>query len=516
MRPLAAFVRALTLVVTFLMVQLVVGCSWEACLGFAIALFFGWCACEAARPWRSLMGLLTISFYVKTVLFGCVVKTLLFQRMDEGLHAPAETGAVFALGFAAVWLAVLLLRLLPLPARPLIRSPASPRSWLVLWLAFFLLGGACWFFAFYGNIDIVVRNEFDVAEASGRIYEAASLFAQFFPFAPAAAVFYLSARGKKRLISHPLVIISVLVAAVPGVLEARKSPLLMPFASVWLSVLLLRGFRYKPLWLWTAACLTMLMVFVYPFVQFGRFAIERGRIGERVDVIKEVASMFFSGAAYKEMYAGAVDADLAMMQTPYMPRVAASLDRFVRYFDASRLVEATLDSGEYTGFYTIEWGLRQIPPRSLSPDKPLGFINNWLTRYTGDINARDERTQAAYGFMASFFNAFGYGGAFIGSFLLFSVIMYWVRLFGESRAGPTIWTVVLFFLFETSLTEDSAGAMLPRVWLPVTLLLYSIALHLFSTRIVGGLLRAVGAVSRRRGVGSQPQLFGRGRQFESN
>ena len=82
MRPLAAFARALTLVVTFLVIQLAVGCSWEAGLGFAIALFFGWCACEAARPWRSLMGLLTISLYVKTVLFGCVIKTLLFQRMD--------------------------------------------------------------------------------------------------------------------------------------------------------------------------------------------------------------------------------------------------------------------------------------------------------------------------------------------------------------------------------------------------------------------------------------------------
>ncbi|MDD2762789.1 MAG: hypothetical protein PHE83_02310 [Opitutaceae bacterium] len=479
------------------MVQLAVGCSWEACLGFALTLFFGWCACEAATPWRSLLGLLTISLYGKTVLFGCVAKTLLLQPMDIGLHAPAETGAVFALGFAGVWLAVLLLRLLPLPARPLLRSPASPRSWLVLWLAFLLLGGAGWFFSFHGNIDIVIKSEADVAAASGRTFEAANMFALFLPFAPAAAVFYLSARGNKRLISHPLVIVSVLLGAIPGILEARKSPILMPFAAVWLSVLLLRGLWYKPLWSWTVACLMMLMIIVYPFVEFGRFAIERGRIGERVDVIKEVAGMFLSGASYKEMYAGAVETDLAVMQTPYMPKVAASLDRFVRYFDASRLVDATLTSGRYTGFYTIEWGLRQIPPRSLSPDKPLGFVNNWLTRYTGDTVETDERTQMAYGFMASFFNAFGYGGAFVGSFLLFGGMIYWVRLFGESRTGPTIWMIVMFFLFDTSLAEDSAGAMLPRVWLPVTLFLYSIAVHLFSSRILGGLMRSVGAVSER-------------------
>lgn len=492
---LCAGARAAVLATVFIGVQLAVGCHWEACLGFAIALFFGWCACETARPWKSLLGLLNISLYVKTVLFGCVVKTLLFQPMDEGLSAPAETAAVFALGFAAVWLGTLLQRLLPRPARLLVRNPSDSLSWLILWFCFFVLGGAGWFYGFHGHIDIVVKDEVDLAAILGQAYEVADLFAQFFPFAAAAAVFYLAAKGEKRLISHPLVIISLLVSMVPGLLEGRKSLIMIPLASVGLSLLLLRGLRYKPFWLLAAASLIILMVFVFPFVQFSRFTVQQGSLGERISTIENVSKMFLTGEDYKKMYTGAVELDST--HAPYLPRAATSLERFIRYVDASRLVAATVESGNYTGFFTIGWGLRQIPPRSIYPDKPLGFINNWISRYTGDANDDDKITQFAYGFMASLFNAFGYTGAFFGSFLLYSFMMYWMRLFTESRAGPTIWIVVMFFLFENSLVEDSAGAMIMRLWLPVIIFLYGFALRFFSS-VLAGRLRLAGAAGRPR------------------
>jgi hypothetical protein len=506
--------RAVVLATVFTGMQLAVGCHWKTCLGFAIALFFGWCACEAARPWRSLLGLLTISFYVKTVLFGCVVKTLLFQPMDEGLYAPTETATVFALGFAAVWLAVLLQRWLPRPVRPLLRNPTNSWSWLVLWFSFIVLGGLGWFYGFHGHIDIVVKNEADLAAIAGRSYEVAGLFAQFFPFAAAAAVFYLAAKGEKRLISHPMVIISLLISAVPGLLEGRKSLIMIPLASAGLSLLLLRGLRYKPFWLLTAASLIILMVFVFPFVQFSRYAVQQGSLGERISTIENVAKMFLSGEDYKEMYTGAVELDAT--HAPYLPMAAISLERFIRYVDASRLVAATVESGKYTGFFTIGWGLRQIPPRSIYPDKPLGFINNWLSRYTGDVDQESEITQFSYGFMASLFNAFGYAGAFFGSLLLYSAMMYWMRLFTESRAGPTIWIVVIFFLFESSLVEDSAGAMMLRVWLPVTILFFGFALQSFFSSMLVGLLRLVGAVKRPRVKGRAQRPGWEGRSVPLN
>jgi hypothetical protein len=488
--------RALTLAIVFLVVQLAAGCRWEACLGFSIALFFGWCACEAAGSWRSLLGLLTISLYTKVVLFGCVAKTLLVQPMDEGVRAPAETAVVFALGFAAVWLAVLLQRLLPLPAHPLARRPEDPRSSLVLWASFLVLGGVSWLLIFLLRLDLIGKSDPEWSVVAGRIYQVPGQLVQLFPFVPAAAVFYISQRGGRKLISHPLVIISLLVSAVPGVLEASKQGVMNPVAALWISVLLLRGPRYKPLWLLTGASLIIFIGVVYPLVQASRGAVRRGTLQERLSAINNVSrglASAESGAIFDEM----IDREVV---EPYLPRAVAPLDRFVRYIEASRLIEATVNDGVYTGFFTLVWGLQLIPPRMLSPNKPLSSPNNWLGQYTGDIHSDDEISNCAYGFMASFFNAFGYWGAFFGSFLLYGLMTYWLRLFVEDRAGPNIWVLTLFLLFDLHLVEDSAGGLMYSVWIPLPVLLYSLGLAWISSRILRGPAHVSGAARWRRSV----------------
>ena len=305
--PVNQYMGGLILSFAFVVVQLAVGCQWEACLGFALALCFGWWACAAARPWQSLMGLLTISLYLKAVLFGCAAKSLLLQRMDVGVLAAGATGFVFASGFAGVWLAVLLLRRLPFPSRAVLWRPSDSRSWLVLWLVFLVMGGASWAFIFLSNIDVAVRSEFDVPLVASRLYIVPSLFATFFPIAPAAAVFYLASRGGRRLIGHPVVLMSLFVCAVPGILQGRKNPVMIPFAAVWLAVLLVRGLRYKPLWGWTTACLAVLMLVVFPFVQFGRYSFDRGPLGDRLAAVERVGKMFSSAEEYQTMYKGALD-----------------------------------------------------------------------------------------------------------------------------------------------------------------------------------------------------------------
>jgi len=474
------FIRALVLAIAFLVIQLIVGCGWEAGLGFSGALFFGWCACEAARPWRSLLGLLTISLYVKTVLFGCVLKTLLLQRVDEGVRVPAETAAVFALGFAGVFLAVLLVRVLPLPPRPLVWIPRTPRSSFVLWGAILVLGGASWFLLFQANIDNPFRSEVDVKATWGRIYHLPGYFSMLFPFAPAAAVFYLSQRGRQKLITHPLVLISVLVAAVPGFLQASKQGIMFPFAAAWIAVLVVRGPKYKPLWWMTAASVLIFIVLVYPLVQLSRGSVKGERLEFRLDDIRSVTGELFGGTDYSAIYGEAQSSEVV---EPYLPRPVAALDRFVRYVEASRLVEATTRQGQYTGFFTIEWGFRQILPRFLFPDKSPVSPDHWLSEYTGDVGPDDQVTNFAYGFMAGFFNAFGYWGAFVGSALFYAGMTYWLRLFVEGRAGPTIWIVAVFLMFESQLVESCAATSLSSVWIPLPLLCYSVTVQLITSWI---------------------------------
>ena len=504
-------VYALGIAAVFHGVQLFVGCRWEVCFGFTLALFFGWCACVAAGTWRSLLGLLTISFYVKTVLFGCVVKTLLLQPMDVGLEVPVETSVVFALGFAAVFLAVLLQHALPRPALPFARTPANSPTWLSLLFLFLVLGGAAWALRFHSRIDFVTNDKinlgdnFELTGNVGRAYQVVEQIAMYFPFAPAVALFYVAARGAKKLIAHPLVITTLLITMVPGFLEGRKTPIMVPLASVCLSLLLLRGPRYKPLWVWSAVSLVFLVCVIFPFVQYTRYAVQQGSLAERISTIEEVAGIFSDRRGYKEIYSAAVEMDIT--HAPYLPLAANSLERFIRYVDASRLIAATVHSEKYTGFYTLAWGLRQIPPRTIYPDKPLGFINNWLSRYTGDVGPESERTQFAYGFMASLFNAYGYPGVLFGSFFLYGALLYWMRLFIEDRAGPTIWVVVGFFLFENSLVEDSAGAMLRQVWLPVYIASYSVSLNFCSKFLLDGLLRRVRVAGGLRSR-FHKQLFG--------
>jgi hypothetical protein len=133
---------------------------------------------------------------------------------------------------------------------------------------------------------------------------------------------------------------------------------------------------------------------------------------------------------------------------------------------ADHLIAATERTRHYTGWETIAWGFKLLPPRAWFPHKPAFGAGNYLGHIAGDASWHDETTQVAYGIFANLYNAFGLGGVLIGSIVTFACFYYWLGIFFANprwTAAPvasTMWLIFIVGLHQHLVVESSVSTLL--------------------------------------------------------
>ena len=218
------------------------------------------------------------------------------------------------------------------------------------------------------------------------------------------------------------------------------------------------------------------MYLIYPFSQYIRHAGGReGDTSQRIEVIAGVLKDMAFDPSFRNGIVSQIQSSSKF--DAYLPIASGPLGRFAMVAEADRLIAST---SIHTEWETIEWGFSMLVPRFLNPDKPYYAANNYLGHITGELWQYDESTQISYGFMANFYNAFGYSGVFLGGFLLVATLYYWLRIFFGNPEGASIWLVVVIGYYHHALVEQSVSGLIVTLWFPIIVLLLLIGAKLLA------------------------------------
>lgn len=444
--------------------QLLTGTQLNTAFLFSIAILFGLCAVFATGNWTSMFGLLNLALIFNFLLFGVILKTLFLQPSDSPLLAPTQTAMVTALGFAGVLLGTLIYRKLPRAKTRLIYTISDKNFYLALYLFSLIAGYGSWLYVYLTRQGID-----DVSLSVGGVFGVLGAFGGLKCLSISAAIYYVWLSKSKRLLSHPLVLFTLVLSLLVGIYSTSKQEIVEPLLYLVLTILQIKGVRYKPLW-GILIILTLLYVnFIYPFSYYIRNAGGReGSTAERITIMSNALSKM----AVDEEYRNSLTTSLSKSKysSAYLPIASNSLGRFAMVSEADKLIAASTNSEE-TGWETINWGFKMLLPRFINSTKPVFAANNYLAHIVGELNPRDTTTQVSYGFMANFYNAFGFTGVIVGSTLLISSLYYWLSLFFGNPANLNIWVILVFGQYNHNLTEMAVSGIIASITSPVITLI---------------------------------------------
>lgn len=446
--------------------QLITGTAISIAFLFSIAILFGLCAVFATGKWNSMLGLLNLSLIFKYLLFGVLMKTAFFQPSDSPLRSPMQTATVAALGFAGVLLGTLIYRKLPKPKIRLIYPIADKNFYLCLYIILFIVGFGSWLYVYITRGDMA-----DIGESGvGGVFGVLGQFGGLKFLAISAAIYYAHMSKSKRLLSHPLVIFTLVISLLIGIYSTTKQGMLEPLLYLFITSLTIKGVRYKPLWNIVIIGTLLYVSIIYPFSQYIRHAGGReGSPAERIALMSSVLQAMVTDQEYRKSLSTSISYEYELQNEAYLPVAGDSLSRFAMLGEADKLIAVSTNS-EYTGWETITWGFKMILPRFINPDKPAYAANNYLGHIVGDANPTDHTTQFSYGFMANFYNAFGFPCVFIGSTLLVGCLYYWCSLFFGNSSYLDIWGILVFGQYHHLLAEQSVAGIIASIWFPIVTL----------------------------------------------
>ena len=450
--------------------QLINGTPLNIAFLFSTAIVFGLCAVQATGKWNSMLGLLNLVIIIKYLLFGIILKIFFFQPSDSPLLAPMETSMVAALGFAGVLIGTMIQQKLPLPKTRLIYPIHDKNFYLVLYIFSMTVGYGSWLYFFFSRHDVWTTG-LDLTTTVGGLYGIINAFGMFKDLSVVAAVYYAWLSKSKRLITHPLVLFPLVLSTLLGFYSTSKQGMIEPSVYLFLAILSVKGIRYKPLWGMLSFGIFIYVNLIYPFGNYIRYAGGReGSIDERIAVMSEVLPKMILEQEYRESVNMSLDKSHIHKHEPYLPVAGYSFGRFAMIAEADKLIAASTNS-EGTGWETITWGFKMALPRFILPDKPILAANNYLARLVGGLGANDYTTQVSYGFMANFYNAFGFIGVIIGSLLLICGLYYWLTLFFGNPANISIWVILVFGQYHHLLAEQSVSGIIASLPFPLVVLI---------------------------------------------
>lgn len=443
--------------------QLFAGSITEVAFFFSIAVFLGLCSVFVTGSWRSNFGILNLAILIKFLLFALIIKIICLQPSDYPLFAPLETSIVTLLGFAGVLIGTIIQKKLPVPKRRLIYPINDKNFYLILYLFFLIVGYGAWLYIY------ITRQDAELDMTVGGVFGLLTAFGEFRDLSITAVLYYVHLSGSKKFLTHPLVIFTITVTTLAGIYSVSKQAIIQPLVYFCFSILAIKGPNYKPFWIALIVGGLLFTNVVYPFSQFARYG--GGRTGttmQRVTAIAEILPKMILDPDYSEVVNTALDKKLHTYE-PYLPVAGYSLGRMAMVAEADRLVAASANT-ENTGWETITWGFKMVLPRFIYPDKPILASNNYLARIAGQVGGNDYLTQVSYGFMANFYNAFGYAGALIGSTLLIGGLYYWLTLFFGDYPNINIWTIAIFGQYNHLLSEQSIAGIIASIPFPLVML----------------------------------------------
>jgi hypothetical protein len=211
---------------------------------------------------------------------------------------------------------------------------------------------------------------------------------------------------------------------------------------------------------------------VFPYSQYIRNAGGReGTFEHRAEVTLDAFLRMNGSQEFRSTVTERVSKGPSFFERPEL----APFTRLAMVGDADKLISATEQKQEFTGWETITWGFKLMTPSFLYPDKPVFEAGNYLGRIGGEINPSDKTTQISYGVMANFYNAFSFSGVAIGTTLFFGAFYYWIRLFlGDARSDgmpttSTLWFIWLIASFQHSIVESSLPGVVASLAFPVVI-----------------------------------------------
>jgi hypothetical protein len=98
----------------------------------------------------------------------------------------------------------------------------------------------------------------------------------------------------------------------------------------------------------------------------------------------------------------------------YFTNYYGGLERFAILPDSDRLINGTILSNEYGGWWTITWAFAMVPPRLVYPEQPFLGPGAYLGHVAGLGYSLDDETQWMTGLPAESYHAFSYLGVFFG------------------------------------------------------------------------------------------------------
>lgn len=448
-----------------------------AALMLTSAVACGLFAVGAAGGISSVPGLLSAVILTRYLLVAIAIKTFTWSSTDGTLQAPFNTPAMMALGFFGLLIGVFIQRHLPRPSPPPILEPKGAQMYLALTLVLFVIG--------YGGYFLLGSGD---EARTGGIFGIAHAVAQLKSFCIVPALFFAWAKGGKRFMTHPLVVLVLVTGAIVGVFTTSKQSAMEPLVFYVVVSGMRYGIRDKRLWALGVSALVYYAVVIYPYAQYSRG--NGGREGDLMTRAHAVADIFWLMLTDPNYRSSAQASNVDPLKSNYFDNEKLEpFNRFAMIGEADRLVYATDAQGAFTGWETISWGFQRMLPSFIYKDKPVWGAGNFLAQITGDTGMGDLTTQVSFGVMANFYNAFGLPAVFLGCVGFFAAFFYSCRFWfgdihvGGLSTGGSLWALLLVANYHHQLVEETFAGLMPSMELPVVVLfVYGLS------KIVAGLL----------------------------
>jgi hypothetical protein len=444
---------------------LVTGTSVYTASMLSVGLLTGLFSILVAGGIATVSGMLTGILVAKYLFIGIVLKILMLESFDKHLLAPVNTPAVAALGFLGLLIGTLIQRHLPGPRRALIPPVRGARMYLALTMAFIALGYGGYFISLGADLS-------SEAIQTGGILGFAHAFSSLRTFCIVPAMYFAWARQGQRFMTHPLVLSLLAAGLVLGVFATGKQAAMEPLVF-YIAISFIRyGLRDRRLLALSAIGISYYALIIYPYSQYVRH--NGGREGNLSSRVTAVVGTFWSMVSDPD-FRQTAKVETTDHNRPFFD--SDKLDAFGRFImigEADRLIGATDSMQAFSGWETITWGFRMLPPSFIYPDKPIFGTGNYLGQITGEVGPDNVTTQISYGVMANFYNAFGMPGVFVGSVVFFGFLYYSFRFWygspvlTKSSTGSSLWVLLLIATFHHSVAEESlAGLVVPTLEFPL-------------------------------------------------
>jgi hypothetical protein len=448
------FILVLYLPLALCVTQLVMGADTLASVLFSVCVSLCFLATSLAGGLRSFLGLLVLVWGAKLFVLALIVKIFVGESTSSSLDAPVETALVYTLGFAAITLAVVVQRFLPVPKPLGLLPPLEARHFLAITVLFF------------------ISSFIAPLLAGDRVTNIALILALggFRDFSIVCAMHWAFLRGYSRPHLHPLVLGLLACCFLLGLSSTSKQAVLTPIMLYYISLIALTGFRHK-----SAFVPLVPAVLLFQFV-FGPVA----------DTMKSQTTDLRGMALVRAMW----NANWEALRNPEISRQTASLsrteyerrgdyyfqtnvgylERFALLKTGDKLISSTVVQGQ-TGWEVILWDLSMVPPRFVYPNKPVQGPSSQLARFAGLLSADDYTTSVSFGIFPELFHAQGYAAVLLIGFASVTLIFWWYRCFVGDHPGLTFYGLVLIGMVHHTIAEDLLGSFINLYYRPLVLML---------------------------------------------